>query len=143
MVRAEKRVPPPNGGHGFRFSRSAARCPYPYYLPHTYGNTEMPCVWVDYLYHYHFIEEPRRWLPHLITFVLSLSVLPYGWLSERQHNTPLPGFSLNESIPLSANSVSAPVRWEEGRTVRAGTELVIVFHLLEARVYSFQFKQPA
>ena len=56
-------MPPPTGGHGFRFCRSAARCPYPYYLPHTYGNTEMPRVWVDYLYHYHFIEEPRRRLP--------------------------------------------------------------------------------
>ena len=64
-------------------------------------------------------------------------------LQTADSGTPLPGFSLNESIPLSANSVSAPVRWQEGRTVQAGTELVIVFHLLEARVYSFQFQQPA
>ena len=56
---------------------------------------------------------------------------------------PLPGFSLKESIPLSVNSVKARVQWDSGRTVREGTELVIVFHLLEARLFSFQFQKHA
>ena len=44
----EKRVPPPNGGHGFRVLSQRRAVPLdPYYLPHIYRNTEMPCVWVD------------------------------------------------------------------------------------------------
>jgi hypothetical protein len=53
----------------------------------------------------------------------------------------LPGFSLNESIPLSVNSVKARVQWQEDSTVQIGTKLVITFHLLEARLYSFQFQK--
>ena len=54
----------------------------------------------------------------------------------------LPGFSLNESVPLSANSVAKRVVWAGGDgTVRPGTPLVIAFHLLEARLYSYQFRQ--
>ena len=56
----------------------------------------------------------------------------------------LPGFSLNDSVPLSANSVAKRVVWAGGDgTVRPGTRLVIVFHLLEARLYSYQFRGVA
>lgn len=53
----------------------------------------------------------------------------------------LPGFSLNASIPLSVNSVKARVQWQADNTVQVGAKLVIVFHLLEARLYSFQFQK--
>ena len=59
-------------------------------------------------------------------------------------DTALPGYSLNESVPLSVNRVDAQVAWaNQGmgvERVRAGTQLRVVFHLLEARLYSFQFK---
>ena len=61
----EKRVPPPNGGHGSLFPAVCRGAPIPIVmLSHTYGSTAMPCVCVDNLYHYHFIEEPRMRLPH-------------------------------------------------------------------------------
>eukprot|EP01044_Picomonas_judraskeda_P004107 COSAG03_NODE_355_length_8649_cov_96.396491_2_plen_149_part_00 len=61
----EKRVPPPNGGHDSLFPAVCRGAPIPIVmLSHTYGSTAMPCVCVDNLYHYHFIEEPRMRLPH-------------------------------------------------------------------------------
>ena len=61
----EERVPPPNGGHGSWFPAVCRGAPIPtIMLPHTYRSTAMPCVCVDDLYHYHFIEEPRKRLPH-------------------------------------------------------------------------------
>ena len=58
-------MPPPNGGHGSLFPAVCRGAPIPIVmLSHTYGSTAMPCVCVDNLYHYHFIEEPRMRLPH-------------------------------------------------------------------------------
>jgi hypothetical protein len=62
-------------------------------------------------------------------------------LREADSGKTLPGFSLNESIPLSVNSVKARVQWQGDSVVQMGTKIVIVFHLLEARLYSFQFQK--
>lgn len=65
MDEGEKRVPPPNGGHGSWFPAVRRGAPTPIViLPHIDVSTVMPCVRVDELDHYHFIEEPRMRLPH-------------------------------------------------------------------------------
>ena len=88
----EKRVPPPNGGHGSWFPAVCRGAPIPIVmLLHTYGSTAMPCVCVDNLYHYHFIEEPRKRLPHPHPWHTNVSQKSFPTLDEhtrRQRRAP-------------------------------------------------------
>ena len=54
-------------------------------------------------------------------------------------NTPLPGYSRAESIPIEENSVAASVGWKTTRSLSPlqGRAVKIRFHLINARLYSY------
>ena len=59
---------------------------------------------------------------------------------------PLLGYGLNESVPLSANAVGVLCEWRNTnikgvQPIKAGMKLRLEFHLLEAKLYSFQWRK--
>lgn len=58
-----------------------------------------------------------------------------------ENGSPIPGFSLNDSIPLSADGVSTTVRWQNEPSLKALSNLPIRirFELRNGSLYSFQF----
>jgi hypothetical protein len=74
-------------------------------------------------------------------------------LDPENDDIAIPGYSLNDSVPLSVNSVDACISWQSvptddaassstvnNKPVGAGSRVRVEFHLLEAKLYSFQFR---
>jgi hypothetical protein len=59
-----------------------------------------------------------------------------------ENRKALPGFSLNESAPLQANSTGATLSWSGNNDFSAliGRKVSLVFHLNRAKLYSFRFE---
>ena len=51
----------------------------------------------------------------------------------------IPGFNLQDCVPLEVDSVEAPVRWKEKENIRAlrKAPFKLRFHLRNARLYSY------
>eukprot|EP01047_Picozoa_sp_COSAG01_P022445 COSAG01_NODE_1331_length_10699_cov_28.574717_9_plen_608_part_00 len=58
---------------------------------------------------------------------------------------PLLGYGVNDSVPISANTVSVRCEWDNNhirgvQPIKAGMRLRLQFYLLEAKLYSFQWR---
>ena len=56
--------------------------------------------------------------------------------------TPLPGFSREQALPVTGNSVRLPVSWKPGSRLDslAGRVVRLRFHLTDCQLYAFRFR---
>ena len=55
---------------------------------------------------------------------------------------PIPGFTRENAVPLTGDSVRQRVGWQGGPSLRdlRGQPIAVRFHLRRSKLYSFQFK---
>ena len=66
------------------------------------------------------------------------------WVEIRdEHNLPLPGYDLKESIAIDRNQIAAPVRWKNRRNVSElmGRPVKLHFKMRACKLYAFQFEE--
>ena len=51
--------------------------------------------------------------------------------------SPLPGFEVAKALPVTVDSITAPVSWQGDPTLPAGKPFRLVFHIRSARLYSY------
>ena len=63
---------------------------------------------------------------------------------QRPDGTPVPGFELEQSVPVIGDAIAAEVRWNSQARLSelAGTPVRILFRLQQADLYSLQFQSP-
>ena len=56
---------------------------------------------------------------------------------------PIPGYTATDAVPVNGNSVRMPVGWQAGDDVSslAGRAVRLRFHLRDAKLYAFQFRE--
>ncbi len=57
-----------------------------------------------------------------------------------ENGKPLPGYSTDESVPLSSNGLREPVTWKNHKTIPTGRPIRIRFRLNSAKLFSYWSK---
>ncbi len=61
-----------------------------------------------------------------------------------EQNNPIPGYSLEDSVPVFGDELDLPMMWKNGAEIRplVGRTVILHFEMKDADVYSLRFGQP-
>ena len=64
----------------------------------------------------------------------------YEWASSSRDGTSVEGFSPDDCRPIKGDGIAMPVRWQDGRDIRAlaHADVRLDFRLRNAKLYSFR-----